>query len=266
MQNTSSGAVCFKSTSRILWSATDSSGYSRERWSVERVLVIIPAYNEEDSIVSVVMSVIEAGYDYIVINDGSTDKTAEICREHAFAFLDLSANLGIGGAVQTGHKYALLHNYDIDIQFDGDGQHPVGQIKDLVEQIKAGVDLAVGSRFISSTDGFKSTFMRRVGIRWLTILINVFTGKHISDSTSGFRACSRPMIKLFSLDYPTDYPEPESLVAAIKKGYIVKETPVSMHERQGGQSSIRVFSSMYYMIKVTLAILVLAFSSKRIKE
>ncbi len=132
---------------------------------MNKVLVIIPAYNEEDAIESVVNSVIDAGYDYVVVNDGSTDKTATICRDNSFTFLNSSANLGIGGAVQAGHKYALKHGYDIDVQFDGDGQHPATQIKDLVEQVSAGADLAVGSRFLSSTKGFKSTFMRRVGIR-----------------------------------------------------------------------------------------------------
>lgn len=236
------------------------------RMVLKKVLVIIPAYNEEDAIVSVVESVVDAGYDYVVINDGSKDRTAKICKENGFTFLDLSSNLGIGGAVQAGHKYALKHGYDIDVQFDGDGQHPAGQIEDLIDRIEKGADLVVGSRFISAAKGFQSTFMRRAGIRWLSTLIKVFTGKRITDATSGFRACSRSMIELFSLDYPTDYPEPESVVAAIKRGFRVEEVPVVMHERKGGRSSISAAAGVYYMVKVTLAIVIFASSTRLAKE
>lgn len=233
---------------------------------MKKVLVIIPAYNEEDAIVSVVESVISAGYDYVVINDGSTDRTAAICKKSDFRFVDLSANLGIGGAVQAGHKYALKHGYDIDVQFDGDGQHPANQITDLVTQVEAGADLVVGSRFLARTKGFKSTFMRRVGIRWLSTLIRLFGGERITDATSGFRACNHVAIELFCHDYPTDYPEPESIVTAARKGLCVKEVPVEMLERQGGRSSINAFGGMYYMVKVTLAIVIRALSSRRVKE
>lgn len=226
-----------------------------------RVLVVIPAYNESENIVEVVESVISGGYDYLVVNDGSTDNTIEICEEQGFNVLDLKINLGIGGAVQAGHKFALSHGYDVDVQFDGDGQHEVSCIPDLVKAVIDGADLAIGSRFLGNENEFKSTFMRRVGIQWLSGVIRLFGGK-VSDPTSGFRACGKPAIELFSREYPIDYPEPESIVAAIKSGLRVEERPVIMHERKGGESSIKALSSMYYMIKVTLAIIILGISSK----
>lgn len=227
-----------------------------------KTLIIIPAYNEEENIVRAVESVKAYGYDYIVINDGSSDHTAAICRAEGFPLLDLCENLGIGGAVQAGHKYALENGYDIDIQFDGDGQHEASCLSRLVEGIESGVDLVIGSRFIGIENEFKSTLMRRIGIRWLCTVIRLLGAGVVSDPTSGFRACSKKAILLFGGEYPVDYPEPESIVAAKKAGLTVKEVPVIMHDRQGGESSIGVFSSVYYMIKVTLAILVLGASSK----
>ena len=217
-----------------------------------KVLVIIPAYNESENIERAVDSVRHAGYDYVVVNDGSSDSTARVCRDGGYTLLDLKENLGIGGAVQAGHKYALENDYDIDIQFDGDGQHDAGCLPSLVEGVVNGADLVVGSRFIGAENQFKSTFMRRVGIRWLSGVIGLFGGGSVTDPTSGFRACGRRAIQLFCCDYPIDYPEPESIVSAMKKGLTVKEVPVVMHERQGGESSIKALSSIYYMIKVTL--------------
>jgi hypothetical protein len=227
-----------------------------------RVLIIIPAYNEQDCIKNTVASVVAAGYDYVVINDGSTDDTYKICIDNEFNVVNLPQNLGIGGGVQTGHKYALEHGYDIDIQFDGDGQHDATYISKLVEAIQDGADLAIGSRFVEQTDGFQSTFMRRVGINWLSNLIGLLTREKITDPTSGFRACGSKAIKLFAESYPVDYPEPESIVAALRKGLHVREVPVIMHERAGGVSSIGGFSSAYYMIKVTLSILITNFASR----
>ena len=227
------------------------------------VLVIIPAYNEQESIVSVVRSVITAGYDYVVVNDGSTDETLSICDRNGFNVLSLPQNLGIGGCVQAGHKYALLNGYDVDIQFDGDGQHDARCIPSLVELIESGSDLAIGSRFVEDTDGFRSTALRRLGIVWLSFWIKAFSGKRITDPTSGFRASSKKAMALFARNYPTDYPEPESIMLAIKSGLSVNEAPVTMRERQGGKSSIGGLSSLYYMIKVSLAILIVSFSHKR---
>ena len=226
-----------------------------------RTLIIIPAYNEEASIVSVVHNVIEAGYDYLVINDGSKDRTLDICRKFGFNVLNLPRNLGIGGAVQAGHLYALQHGYDIDIQFDGDGQHDAAYLSSLVNAIEQGADIAIGSRYLRENNGFKSTFMRRIGIKWLSFWIHLFSRHTVTDATSGFRACGKRAIELFSTTYPYDYPEPESIVTALCHGLNVAEVPVVMHERQGGQSSISPLKGAYYMIKVTLAIAISALSS-----
>lgn len=227
---------------------------SRDRLNMKTIL-LIPAYNEEANIVATVNKVIDAGYDYVVINDGSSDRTLELCREHDFNVLDLCFNLGIGGAIQAGHKYAYRHGYDIDIQFDGDGQHDVNHVKTLVDAIEDGNDLVIGSRFISEDNQFKSSLLRRVGIRWLGGVLKTFAHVTVTDATSGFRAVNRKAMELFSKDYPDDYPEPESIAAAARRGLKVKEVPVVMHERQGGSSSIAGFSSVYYMIKVTLAVI-----------
>lgn len=227
-----------------------------------KALIIIPAYNEEASIKGVVQNVIEAGYDYVVINDGSTDATRSICEANNYNIVSLPQNLGIGGAVQTGHQYAFEHDYDVDIQFDGDGQHDISYVSVLLEKIEAGADLAIGSRFLKQTDGFQSTAMRRIGITWLSFFIKLFAGKKITDPTSGFRASGRKAIALFTNNYPDDYPEPESIVLALKQGLHVEEASVVMHSRQGGSSSIGGFSSIYYMIKVTLAIIIFSFSRK----
>lgn len=219
-----------------------------------RVLVIIPAYNERDCILQTVRTIEECGYDYVVVNDGSKDDTLSICRDNGVNVLDLPQNLGIGGAVQAGHKYAQRFGYDIDIQVDGDGQHDPSYIPALVSLIQDGADLAIGSRFLEPTNGFQSTFMRRVGIKWLSWWIKLFTGKLVTDPTSGFRASNRRAIELFCMNYPDDYPEPESISLAMKLGLDVREASVQMLERQGGSSSIGGFSSVYYMIKVSLAI------------
>lgn len=219
-----------------------------------KVLVVIPAYNESECIVATVESVVACGFDYVVINDGSTDNTLEVCRDAGLNVVDLPQNLGIGGAVQCGHKYAMKYGYDIDVQVDGDGQHDPIYIDRLVQEIAAGADLVIGSRFIKKTDGFQSTFMRRVGIAWLSGCLRFMTGKAITDPTSGFRACSRRAIEMYCMDYPIDYPEPESIAVALRSGFDVREVPVVMRERQGGFSSIGGLSTIYYMVKVTLAI------------
>ena len=222
-----------------------------------RTLVIIPAYNEAESILAVVRSVERAGYDYLVVNDGSTDATEDVCRRNDLNMLSLPENLGIGGAVQAGHKYALEHGYDIDVQFDGDGQHDASCIDGLVATIEQGADLVIGSRFVGETrGGFRSTAMRRMGIRWLSGCIKLVARANVADPTSGFRASGKRAIALFCREYPIDYPEPESIVVAVKRGLVVKEVSAIMHERAGGVSSIRPLSSVYYMVKVTLAIII----------
>lgn len=221
-----------------------------------KVLLIIPAYNEQETILSVVREVRAAGYDYVVVNDGSTDNTLRILQENGINHVNLSENLGIGGSVQTGHLYARAHGYDVDIQVDGDGQHDISYVPRLLERIQAGADMAIGSRFVQKTDGFQSTGLRRAGIRWLQRCIRAVTGLTITDCTSGFRACDRRAIELFASRYPNDYPEPEAVVMAYRAGLRVEEAPVQMRERQGGVSSINPAKSVYYMIKVTLAVLI----------
>ena len=221
-----------------------------------KVLVIIPAYNESESILATVRDVVSCGFDYVVINDGSKDDTLQICRSHGINVVDLPQNLGIGGAVQCGHLYAKAHGYDVDVQVDGDGQHDPQFIPRLVREIAEGADLVIGSRFIEKTDGFQSTFMRRIGITWLSFLLKLLTGDEVTDPTSGFRACGARAIDLFSQVYPADYPEPESIAVAHRSGCRVREVSVEMRERQGGTSSISGLSSIYYMVKVTLAIVI----------
>ena len=228
-----------------------------------RTLVIVPAFNEEETILGVARKIEAAGYDYVIVNDGSHDATERICRENGLNLVSLSQNLGIGGAVQTGHLYALEHGYDVDVQVDGDGQHDIAYLPRLLEAIESGADLVIGSRFIEQTEGFQSSGARRAGIRWLRGCIHHETGLTITDATSGFRASGRRAITLFAANYPTDYPEPESIVVAHGAGLKVEEVPVVMRERQGGVSSIRPLSGAYYMIKVSLAIFIEGLGSKR---
>lgn len=233
-----------------------------------KVLVIIPAYNEEKNIIKTVESLKTVKLknhtlDYVVINDGSCDNTKKVCIENNFNLIDLPFNLGIGGAVQTGYKYAYYNNYDIAIQFDGDGQHDASYITSLIEEIENGNDIVIGSRFISDLSTFKSTRIRRVGINFLSWLIKKVTGKKIYDPTSGFRAVNKKIIHLFADNYPSDYPEPDTIVTIIKKDFKVSEIPVKMHERANGQSSISLMKSVYYMIKVSLAIIISSLSTKK---
>lgn len=224
----------------------------------KKVLIIIPAYNEEANIDRVVrrMTNIAPQYDYLVVNDGSSDRTMEICREGKFTYLDLSINMGIGGAVQAGYVYAYKNGYDIAVQMDGDGQHDIQYLDRLLDPIvKQEADVVIGSRFIEK-EGFQSTASRRMGINILSYLILLTTGKRIMDVTSGYRAVNRTFIAIYSKDYPSDYPEPEALVTAIMYRGRVKEVPVKMNAREGGTSSITLKKSVYYMIKVSLAILI----------
>ena len=235
-----------------------------------KVLMIIPAYNEEKSIVNTVNMIRSTKLkkhtlDYIVVNDGSNDNTKNECLNNNINFIDLPFNLGIGGAVQAGYKYALYNDYDIAIQFDGDGQHDASYIEKLVKEISNGNDIVIGSRFVSDLSEFKSTAVRRVGINFLSRLIKICTKRRIYDPTSGFRACNKKIIKEFASDYPIDYPEPDTIVTIIKKGYKVSEIPVKMNERKEGKSSLNsnIFKPLYYMIKVSIAIIISSMSTKK---
>lgn len=237
-----------------------------------RILLIIPAYNEEASIMSTVNSIrnfkkekrnflSSCTLDYVVINDGSTDMTKQLLENHNVPAVHLIQNLGIGGAVQTGYKYAFVNDYDIAVQFDGDGQHDIYSLFEVVQPIiddKA--DFCIGSRFIDATSsGFQTSSMRRLGIRIISILIKMVTGEKIFDVTSGYRAANKYIIEMFCIRYPVEYPEPETIVHLIKKKLRVKEYPVNMKERMGGKSSIHSFKSIKYMIEVGGAILIAAF-------
>ena len=196
------------------------------------------------------------GFDYVIINDCSTDNTLEMCRHHGFHYLNLPVNLGIGGAVQTGYRYAFYHGYDLAVQFDGDGQHSAAHLEDMAKVLeKSGADMVIGSRFIEK-EGFQSSGLRRVGIRYFTMLIRLLTGKTITDPTSGMRMVNRKLLEKFTNEYPKDYPEPESVVTILSENYKVKEVPVIMNEREEGVSSISLRNSVYYMIKVSFAILI----------
>lgn len=224
----------------------------------KRILIIIPSYNEQENIASVIDNLKkEAPFgDVLVINDGSSDHTLAILQEKNIPYINLPYNMGIGTAVQTGYKYAANKGYEIAVQVDGDGQHDVRYVKSLVEPILAGeAQVVIGSRYINRS-GFQSTFWRRIGIRYLSWLIGLTTGQKVTDPTSGFRAVNKEVIALFAQRYPPDYPEPEALVMLARKGFITKEIPVEMKERASGKSSINPLAASYYMIKVSLAIMI----------
>lgn len=224
----------------------------------DKVLIIVPAYNEAENISKVIDKIIDKfpRYDYIIVNDGSRDNTQEICEEKGYHVLNLPVNLGIGGAVQAGYLYAKRYKYDIAVQIDGDGQHDVADVEKVIAPILEGkAELIIGSRFLDY-EGFQTSGSRRLGIKILSGLIWICTGTHIKDVTSGFRAANKRFINIYSEDYPLDYPEPEALVTAIIYGGKVCEVPVVMKEREGGKSTINFRKSIYYMIKVSLAILI----------
>ncbi len=219
-------------------------------------LVIIPAYNEEEAIVNTINTLTKTcpDTDYIIINDCSKDRTLEICKQNNFNVLSLCVNLGIGGTVQTGYKYALKYNYDIAIQMDADGQHDPAYLNQLIKKIEEGYDLVIGSRFIEK-QGFQSTFFRRMGINLYSKIIKIFTGKVIKDTTSGYRAANKKVIKIFAENYPVDYPEPETNAFVAKNNLKITEIPMQMKKRDTGISSITPIKSIYYAIKVGLAVM-----------
>ena len=220
-------------------------------------LVIIPAYNEEQTITGVCNEIRKKApeYDIVVINDCSTDSTAALCRADGIRVIDLKVNLGIGGAMQTGYRYALKKGYDIAVQVDGDGQHNPFYIEAMFKTlVTEGADMVTGSRFLEAA-GYKSTRLRRLGIRYFSFLIRSLTGQTVTDPTSGFRLVGRRYIEEFSRNYPRYYPEPESIVRVLKQGGRLVEIPVRMRQRAGGVSSISLRSAVSYVIRVTAAIL-----------
>lgn len=223
-----------------------------------RILVIIPCYNEEEALPALLEELkINSRYSItsLVINDCSTDNTAAVARAAGTALIDLPVNLGIGGAMQTGFLYARNNGFDLAIQMDGDGQHLPSELAKLIDRYKeSGTNVIIGSRFLSE-HSFRSTRARRTGIYFFHLLSKLLIHRNIYDCTSGFRLLDKQAISIAARDYPDEYPEPESLVLFAKCGLAVEEIPVIMRERQGGASSIRSFAALYYMVKVSMAMI-----------
>ncbi|MDT2756591.1 glycosyltransferase family 2 protein [Enterococcus asini] len=229
-----------------------------------KVLLIIPAYNEEAAIQSTVGEIetfkVQQDYqlDYVVINDGSRDNTQKVLDDNGINHVQLILNLGIGGAVQTGYKYALEHDYDIAVQFDGDGQHDVTSLNNILKPLmNDSADLVIGSRFVAGSQSeFQTSAMRRFGVKIISFFIKLVTGMKVYDTTSGYRGANRKVIAFFAERYPVKYPEPESIVHLLKKRFRVSETGVNMFERQSGASSITPIKSVRYMAEVCLSIII----------
>jgi glycosyltransferase involved in cell wall biosynthesis len=218
-----------------------------------KAIAIIPAFNEEKNIENVIYSIKRSGVniDIVVINDGSVDRTSEISKLTGAYVIDLPINLGIGGAVQTGYIYAYKNNYDVAIQVDGDGQHDGKDLLELISVVEnSQADIAIGSRFVKNSN-YKSSFSRNIGIRFFSKLVSTIIKQPITDPTSGYRCINQKTLELFSIYYPSDYPEVETIVYAARQGLRIKEVPVNMNQRSHGKSSISLMNGFYYMLKVT---------------
>jgi glycosyltransferase involved in cell wall biosynthesis len=226
----------------------------------QRRLAIVPAFNEEASVGRVIDEIraFDPGFEIAVIDDGSTDRTAGVAADRGAYVIRLPFNLGIGGAVQTGYRFAFERAYDVAVQVDGDGQHDPAELPKILAPVLSGeADLVVGSRFASNTAAaYRSSALRRVGIRLFAKGVSAVVRQRVTDTTSGFRAVNRKGIALFAADYPHDYPEVEATVMCVKHKLRLKEVPVDMRARSGGRSSITAARSAYYMVKVLLAIFV----------
>ncbi len=226
------------------------------------VLVVVPVHNEALSLGAVLgeLRAHAADCDVVVVNDGSTDATAAVARAAGVPVLDLCFNIGIGGAVQAGFKYALERDYRIVVQLDGDGQHLAEEIAALIEPVCAGrCEMAIGSRFVEGSAYYDGSAARRLATKLLSRICGALTGQRITDATSGFRAYGPRALRYLAAYYPADYPEPEAIVLLSRRGLPICEVPVRMRVRQGGQSSIRGTRAVYYMTKVTLSLLLAAF-------
>ena len=237
-----------------------------ERLRALRRVAIVPAYNEEASIARVVGELLayDSGLRVVVVDDGSTDRTADVARAAGAKVVSLPFNLGIGGAVQTGFRYAWEQGFDVAVRADGDGQHDPAELDAILRPVLADeADVAVGSRFMGGA-GYRSSRSRRVGIRLLAWIVSALTRQRITDPTSGFQAANRLGIRLFAADYPHDYPEAEATVMVFKHRLRLREVPVAMRARESGRSSITTVRSVYYMVKVVLAIFVALFRRKAV--
>jgi glycosyltransferase involved in cell wall biosynthesis len=224
-----------------------------------RIVAVVPAFNESGAVGGVVDELrrLEPAIDVVVVDDASTDETASIAEAGGAAVLRLPFNVGIGGAVQTGLRYALREGYEIAVRLDGDGQHDASQLPKLLAPLERGeADLVIGSRFVDPAGGYRPPFARRIGIRVFARLVSVLGGQRVTDTTSGFIALDRPGIELFAEQYPHDYPEVEATLVALRSGLRLVQVQVDMRERETGTSSITFLRSLYYLVKVTLALLV----------
>ena len=235
----------------------------------ENLFIIVPCYNEAECIVSVIKELKAHLPDahLVIIDDASSDASVEVVKsvlDEKITLLPLATNLGIGGAVQTGFIYAALNGAEYAVKFDGDGQHPADMIATLLSPLlDDSADLVIGSRFMANNDGFKSTFLRRIGIGFFAIVNSLLLKQRIIDNTSGFRAYNRAALEFAAKYYPSfDYPEPEEVVLFAHNNFRIKEVPVSMRDRVAGSSSINLRRSAYYMIKVTFAIFMTAMRPK----
>jgi len=232
----------------------------------KKILLIIPAFNEQGNIKRTIEKILslELPLSVLVINDGSHDSTLKEAKEEGVLAISHPFNLGIGLAVQTGFKFAHENNFDIVVRVDGDGQHDESFIEKLLEPIlKDQADMVIGSRFIPPYLGYRSSFVRRIGINFFAWLISLLTKYKVTDPTSGFVSYNKRMIRIFSRYYPGDFPEPEAIVIARRYESRVSEIPVIMNKRISGNSSIRYFKTLYYMIKVTFAILLDKLKTKK---
>ncbi len=224
-----------------------------------RIVAIVPALNEEGIIGKVVDEIraVSPEIDVVVVDDASSDETAAVARSHGATVLRLPFNVGIGGAVQTGFRYALAEEYDRAVRLDGDGQHDAREIPKLLEPVERGeADLVIGSRFAEGEASYRPPFARRIGIRVFARLVSLLSGQHVTDTTSGFVALDRVGIELFAREYPHDYPEVEATLIALRSGLRLAQVQVEMRERETGASSITFVRSLYYIVKVLLALLV----------
>lgn len=237
-----------------------------------KVAIVIPCYNEQDNVLKLYQEIQNTPFpDFysvspIFVNDCSNDSTRTILVDNHINFIDLPVNLGIGGAVQTGYKYAFTNGFDVAVQMDGDGQHPPVELSKILRPIFDNeADVVIGSRYLTK-EGFQSTSLRRAGINYFKWLNKKLVGVTIQDSTSGYRALNKKALELVSDYYPDEYPEPEAIILYSLNHLKIMEVPVSMRERQGGESSIKRFKTLYYMVKVTLSTLFLYISVKSMKH
>src|SRR6266540_2951988 len=233
-----------------------------------RVAAIVPAFNEARNLprLAEALRAHAPACDVCVVDDGSTDETARVAASLGWTVLRLALNLGIGGAVQAGYLWALEHGYDVAVQIDGDGQHDPSFLAALLAPLEAGAaDVVIGSRFLAD-GGFRSTLVRRAGIRYLSWFLRLRCGARVTDPTSGFRAAGKTAIALFARYYPSDYPEPEAIALARRAGLRLAEAPVHMHDREHGRSSITMLRSVYYLVKVSLALVLLPQRGERLAD